>query len=518
MSAPFNQGAMYYNNVRKPKIWRERIIVHYGLGVSQIQQKGALAVPNWIVGRTLLFFFISFFACLIVFGYPPQLELIVTSILSVIIFLYGSSELSKQWQYVSEKRYLKNVFWLGVAIRLIWVLYVFFIFHPDHYGTRYGDGADVLWYMPYGEDLAEWIRGNHPDMSFPDMKKVWGGGNDDVGYPVWLAIVYLLSGSVSDVFVPMLVKTIVGAYCAVLIYNIANRHFGVGAARMAAIFVALNPNMIYWCGSMMKEAEMVFLCCLSINLIDKALSSNKKLSFRALLPGLLVGLLLLLFRMALGLVFFLSVMAHIVFVSNRVLGVGKKILAGVLVILVLGVSVGDRLYSQTNALVENVQSGGQNANMEWRSKRVGGNSLAKYAGAAIFAPLIVSIPFPTFNSANASQLFQVQLSGGFFIKNVFSFFVILVMLLMFASGEWRKHVFILAYTGAYLVVLVFSNFAHSGRFHMPIFPMLLLFAAYGIQMAKGNARIKNGYQIVLVAEILICLVWNWFKLRGRGMV
>ena len=509
---------MYYDNVRKPKNWRERIIVHYGLWVSQIQQKGALSVPNWIVGRTLLFFFISFFACLIVFGYPPQLELIFTSILSVIIFLYGSSELSKQWQYVSEKRYLKNVFWLGVAIRLIWVLYVFFIFHPDHYGTRYGDGADVTWYMPFGEDLAEWIRGNHPEMSFRDMQKVWVASNDDIGYPLWLAIIYLLTGSVSDVFIPMLVKTIVGAYCAVLIYKIANRHFGVGAARMAAIFIALNPNMIYWCGSMMKEAEMVFLCCLSVEKLDEAMSSNKRLSFRALLPGILVGLTLFFFRMALGLALFMAVLAHIVFVSNRIMGYGKKILAGLIVVLVLGIGIGDRLYSQANALVGSVQSGGQNVNMEWRSNRTGGNSLAKYAGAAIFAPLIVTIPFPTFNFANASQLLQVQLSGGFFIKNVFSFFVILVMLLMLVSGEWRKHVFILAYTGAYLVVLVFSNFAQSGRFHMPIFPMLILFAAYGIQIAKGNVRIRNEYKIILMVELLICLAWNWFKLRGRGMV
>ncbi len=164
------------------------------------------------------------------------------------------------------------------------------------------------------------------------------------------------------------------------------------------------------------------------------------------------------------------------------------------------------------------QADNQNVNMEWRGKRAAGNSFAKYAGAAVFAPLIFTIPFPTFNQANEYQLLQIQLSGGSYIKNIFSFFVIIVMLMMLISGEWRRHVFILAYTLGYLMVLVMSNFAHSGRFHMPIWPMLMLFAAYGVQVAKTNARVRNWFPLVLVLEVFACLVWNWFKLKGRGMI
>ena len=94
----------------------------------------------------------------------------------------------------------------------------------------------------------------------------------------------------------------------------------------------------------------------------------------------------------------------------------------------------------------------------------------------------------------------------------------MVLLLLLLSGEWRKHVFILAYLCGYLVVLVFSGFAQSGRFHMPIWPMLMLFAAYGVQIAKGNVRLRRGFNMVLMAEVLVCLIWNWFKLKGRGMI
>ena len=99
-----------------------------------------------------------------------------------------------------------------------------------------------------------------------------------------------------------------------------------------------------------------------------------------------------------------------------------------------------------------------------------------------------------------------------------SFFVIIVMLMLLISGEWRQHVFILAYTVGYHLVLVMSNFAQSGRFHMPVWPFIMLFAAYGIQIAKTNKRVRKWFPLVLVAEVFICLVWNWFKLKGRGMI
>lgn len=160
--------------------------------------------------------------------------------------------------------------------------------------------------------------------------------------------------------------------------------------------------------------------------------------------------------------------------------------------------------------------------MEWRANRKDQsgrtNQFAKYAGAAVFAPLIFTIPFPTFNMANEGQILQLELSGGNFIKNVLSVFVILVLFMMLFSGEWRRHVFILAFTCGYLAALVFSNFAQSGRFHMPIIPMLMLFGAYGIEYVQQNRRWRRWWPMALFVEFVVCLGWNWFKLKGRGMI
>ena len=481
-------------------------------------RKGELTIPNWLIGSSIAFFFVAMFACWGVFGYVPAFDLWMVAAISVVLFFYGGSVMSKNWSHAGEKRFAQNVFVAGLIVRFLFVLYMYYIFNPEHYGTTYGDGADVTWYMPFGEAIAQWIR-NGFDGTFEQLRLKWGSAIDDVGYPIWLGIEYWLTGSVSDVLIPFVVKSIIGAYCAICIYHIAKRHFGEGTARLAAIFVCVNPNMIYWCGSMFKEAEMVFLVCVAVDLIDKALTSGKKLTFKSLLPGIIVAFYLFFFRSALGLIMFLAIFAHIIMASERVMSMGKKVLAGVLVAVTLFVGVGDRLRSQTEKMIDAAQSDYQAKNMEWRSERKdGSNSLAKYASAAVFAPLIFTIPFPTFNQAEATQYLQMQLAGGSYIKNIISFFVILVMFMMLISGEWRRHVFILAYTVGYLAILVVSSFAQSGRFHMPIWPMLMLFAAYGIQIAKTNAKVRKWWPMVLVIEVVACLAWNWFKLKGRGMI
>lgn len=499
------------------KGWRERWMRRFGMDTTSTLRRGGLTIPNWLTGKSMLFFFVAMFACWLSFGYVPAFELWIVACLTVVLFFYGGQAMSKGWERKKEKVFLKYIFIIGFLVRFAWMLYCYFVFNMEHYGNANGDTTDTLWYVSYGDALAQWIDSGFEE-SLSDLRKIWVAGLDDTGYPLWLGIIYYITGTSEDVFVPMLIKCVLSAYCAISIYNIGKRHYGEGVARMAAIFVCLNPNMIYWCGNMFKEVEMVFLVCLSVDNFDRVLSSGNKFTFQNLLPGMLAATALMFFRTALGLVIFLSVFAHIVMASQRVMSVGKKVLAGVLVVSVLIVAMGDRISTQSRELIEAAQSDSQQKNMEWRGTREGGNSFAKYASAVVFAPLIFTIPFPTFNQANEGQLLQVQLSGGYFIKNIFSFFVIMVMFMMLISGEWRRHVFILAYTVGYHIVLVMSAFAQSGRFHMPVWPMVLLFAAYGIQVAKNNGKVKRWFTMALLIEVVACLAWNWFKLKGRGMI
>ena len=516
MMPPPQMGMPPQMGPARPSGWRERWMHRFGM--DMLNRTETFIFPNWLIGKSIVFFFVAMIACWGAFGFVPEFDLWIVAALSVVLFFYGSSALSKEWTRKSDKAFVRNIFIAGFVIRILWVLYCYFVFNPSHFDNTYGSGADVDWYIPFGKDITQWIAGDSK-MTLSQILDYNGSGMDDSGYSFWLGIVYFVFGVENEIFIPFLLKCLMGAYCAVSIYHIAKRHFGNGVARMAAIFICVNPNMIYWSGAMMKEAEMIFLCCLAIDNFDRVLSSGQRYTFKTLLPGVLSGLALMFFRAPLAILIFLSVFAHIVMASGRVMSIGKKIIAGALVASVLAVSVGDRIQQESRQLLDSARSKErQEENLEFRANREGGNSFAKYAGTAVFAPLIFTIPFPTFNSAQEGQLTQIQLSGGSYIKNILSFFVIIVMFLLLISGEWRRHVFILAYTVGYHVILVFSSYAQSGRFHMPVWPMFLFFAAYGIQLAKTNAKFKKWFPIALVVEVAICLFWNWYKLKGRGMI
>ena len=109
----------------------------------------------------------------------------------------------------------------------------------------------------------------------------------------------------------------------------------------------------------------------------------------------------------------------------------------------------------------------------------------------------------------------MMMNGANYIKNVLSGFVIFAMFSLLFKGEWKKHVLSISLMSGYLVVLVFSNFAHAERFHFPVLAFELMFAAYGISLMKNKH--KRWYGIWLMVVGVAIIGWAWIKLAGRGM-
>ena len=66
-------------------------------------------------------------------------------------------------------------------------------------------------------------------------------------------------------------------------------------------------------------------------------------------------------------------------------------------------------------------------------------------------------------------------------------------------------------------MLVFSSFAQSERFHQPIMPFELIFAAYGLSIALSHKRYKRWYMYWCALMFVAAIAWNWFKMAGRGL-
>jgi hypothetical protein len=156
----------------------------------------------------------------------------------------------------------------------------------------------------------------------------------------------------------------------------------------------------------------------------------------------------------------------------------------------------------------------QTTGYEWRATRENGNTFAQYATASVFAPLIFTIPFSSMVTIYEQEN-QMMMNGANFIKNVLSGFTIFALVSLLISGKWRQHILPIAVTCGYLVVLVFSNFAHSERFHFPVLAFELMFAAYGVSLVTNKH--SRWYTLWLIGVCIANIIWAWIKLAGRGL-
>lgn len=454
---------------------------------------------------------------LLFYHYALPIWLWMFGISSVLLFFFGSNYFTRIWYNQSEKIFTKNLFTIALVIRILYVIFIYF-FNWEHYGTFYESSkGDITWYVPKALELSQLISNGNLIEVIRSLF-FWGGDISDTGYIFYLSLLYFFTGGISEVIIPLLLKALYGSLTCILIYRIGKRHFGEYVGRIASIFCMLHFSMIWWCGSMMKETEMILIFTCFVYEMDRVLSLGK-LKFKNMIGALLLGLILFTFRTALALAAFASFFFAVMLTSRKVINWSTKIFVGVVVAVVLGTSMWSKIRDFTEiATYHVVESDGQAENMEWRTKRLNGNEFAKYAGAAVFAPMIFTIPFPSMVYTFQGQEMHMMVNGGYFIKNILSFYVILVMFILLLSGEWRKHVFIISVMIGYLAALVFSNFAQSGRFHMPIMALELMFAAYGMHILYKKPSYQQWFNYALIIEVIICVAWGWFKLAGRGWI
>lgn len=474
-------------------------------------------IPKWFQKWSIAVAFIIIVVAAVLFRnnlMAPYLYLMYA--IEILGFFVGTVSLSRKWATMTPTMFVKSVAKYALFLRIVWVTIDLFYYRSVNGGDEfYYQQGDVQWYV--SEALQSAQDAYNGQFNAFSRIRGYGVGVDDLGYIMYLTVVYVLTGCMSLAYIPMLLNAVLGTFTCILIYRVAQRHFGETVSRWTALFCMLNPSMIWWCGSLMKETVMVFLTVWFADLMDQVIF-GRKFTFKTLWPAVAVGMYLLTYRAALAVVCFLAFFAAVVFASNRIVSTGKKIIAGFIVLLVLIAGFGDTLMEQTQSMYDSVTIGGQQTNMEWRTTREHGNQFAKYASATVFAPLIFTIPFPTLSYTHDGQIVLMQVAGGNVVKNITSFFVIFVLLMMLFSGDWRSHVFPAALMCGYLLVMVMSSYAQSGRFHMPIIPFEMMFAAYGVYWARTKVKYREWFGYALFIEFVACIGWQYFKLKGQGLM
>jgi hypothetical protein len=423
---------------------------------------------------------------------------------AVTVFFTYSSQLSIRWEHLPEHIFPRKVFITALIIRLVYVVFIYYYYISETGKPHAYHVGDELLYQSVAEN---WY--NYGIEEFRTVLKTYLELSDS-GYCWWLALLYLPFGP--HVLVGRVVKCFLDAFTCVLLYNLSKRNFGVAAGRIAAIFYMLMPNAWFYCGVTLKEIEMGFLVVLFVERADSALHSPKLKLQDFILPLLCVGAMLT-FRTAMAAVMTAALGAALILGSNKQLQLWQKIVLISVFVVWMFSTIGVELLQESSELWQG-RNENQTVGYQVRSEEFNGNSFAKYATASIFAPLIFTIPFSSMVEI-FQQENQMLMNGANFVKNIMSGFIILALFLILVKGDWRKHVLPIALMCGYLLVLVFSNFAHSERFHFPVLALELMFAAYGVTQVTNKH--KRWYMIWVVGICIANILWAWIKLAGRGL-
>lgn len=474
--------------------------------------------PKWLSRNALIVYFLSLAVVTFMYSaYSLPLYYMLSGVVAVGVFFLSGSTVIKDTlpdTMRRESKFEKRIFLTAFIPRVIWMLLIYSIF-MNYYGDAFGfENADALYYNDLGQFAAGLIKKGN--FHFYDEISHWSEHDDisDMGYGVYVGLIYALTDN--SIIAVRLLKCVWSSLTVILIYRLAKRNFDVQTARMAAIFCALWPNFWYYCGCHLKETEMVFLAVLFVEQADQMLRSRQFTAWKVT-PVLLIAAAIFTMRTPLALVALLSLLFSVTMSSTRVVSWGKRITVGILAVLLIGVTMGNRIEEQSRGLLDQAESNSQKENMEWRSTREHGNSFAKYAGKSVFAPLIFTIPFPSMVRPWDGQDVQQLLNGGNFVKNILSGFTIFAMFVLLVSGTWREHLLPLSFMLGYIVVLVMSVFAQSERFHQPAMPFEMMFAAYGLSIAVTQRKYKRWFTYWCGLMFIAAIAWNWFKIAGRGL-
>ena len=501
-------------------------------GVRRVQD----VFPKWLSKNALIAYFLALAVVTFMYStYSLPWYYVLSGVIAVLVFfLYGSTAIKDTSldKLRKESRFEKRIFLIAFIPRVIWMFLIYTIF-MNSYGNAFGfENADATFYDQLGRDFAQGFREGHIFSTWKDMTNYLDVS--DMGYALYVGLIYWLTGATEiashalgaavttnpiGIISVRLLKCLWSSLTVILLYRLAKRNFGAQTARIAAIFCALWPNFWYYCGTHLKETEMVFLSVLFVEQADQMLRSRQFTAWKVI-PVLLIAAAMFTVRTPLGLVAILALVFSIVMSSTRVVSWGKRVVVGLMAVALIGIVAGNRIEEKAKGLLAQ-QENQQKEGFNWYATRKDGSgnqqSFAKYAGTAVFAPMIFTLPFPSMVRPFEGQEVQQLLNGGNYTKNIISAFTIFAMIMLLLSGRWREHLLPLSFMLGYLVVLALSSFAHSERFHQPVMPFEFMFAAYGLSIAVTKPKYKRWFLYWCILMFIVAIAWNWFKLAGRGL-
>lgn len=435
-----------------------------------------------------------------------ELEWVLWGIGEVLFFFVFTTIFYPRWKNDKPKVFCHKVFWIALAIRLLYVVFSYYYFY-NHAGGPFEGPGDEIGYYTRSALLSKYIRKGDFGFVF-DFLKGYSLGFSDHGYLIWLTFIHTIFGR--KVWVARIFKALMSAYLCIVVHRLSSRTFGERTGRLAAVMCVFMPLFIQLTGSHIKEMEMIFLSILALERMDYLIRSKKYTLWNILFPILLIGMSFG-FRTVIGMCLIFAFLVFVILSPNHLVNRKGKIVALsttlVVFLVFLFTVIGSEMkivymlnFSGTDYLARKYESLGLKYSELSKSKYL-------FPGAFVLplSPMVDVAP-------DHNKMFH----GTIFIKNFLAFFAMLSIVIAIRQKKCRDFSLIGAYELSYLAIVVFTFTSNSERYHQPAVPLILVMAAY----AMTHLRRKDLALFYIYCGLLFVALfaWNWIKLAARGMV
>lgn len=157
--------------------------------------------------------------------------MILFGVVAVVTFFYFSNDLTKRWRSMHPKAFVKKLFWIGLIIRLAYMVFVYFFYIEM-------TGQPFMFYSADEKVYYVFSQAWH-DLGYEEFKSsLMGIGLDDLGEIYFTGLLGVIFGT--SVFTARVGHCVLSALTCVLIYRIGKRHFVETTGRMAGIFYGMR--------------------------------------------------------------------------------------------------------------------------------------------------------------------------------------------------------------------------------------------------------------------------------------
>lgn len=459
--------------------------------------------------KGVLFVITFFIAIYLVFpGKTYSPEWIFAAMAIIFSIIYSVRSLSQKWQGPTERQFIIKLFWISFFLRLVTMI-VLWIIAKNTAGwdmVFYVGARDPQKYYRVAVEANTILSNFNISDAYQHIYQSYGKDISDTGFSSFLLILFYFLGS--SPFIIKIVLCLLGSLVVVRGYRLASLLFEKNIARLAAIFLMLYPISWFYSSVFLKEGLMVLLINEAIIIIIKL---QRSFSFIDLVKALVIIILLFFFRSAIS-ILLLMVLLFSSFMQYKRKNFMLNIIVAAIVITIYFYFIQStgrygEYYQQYTEIDE--YNKGRISYMESI------NPFVAVAGTPVFAVLAFIAPFPSIvkvpvDGGLSHNEYYYHVAGNLFwiILAFFSFYGLYYAIRFHRQDMAPIWAFIIGYQFILLKAMMFT----SVRFSYLAKPFLLILAAYGIYKLKN----KRWYPLYLAGSLIMILVWNYVRLKGRG--